>query len=212
MCKLCYQECPGFNALLEHKNTQNGIPIKTTNVDPDDIINEFDDATLNEELRSCQNFLVDSQLEKARQKVFNYAVKSLNETIMTGKLDRFFINLKSAAKMNLAFGFILKNIEDGGFRYFYAQENNTLLDRSKLLCTKDHLAKLKDILSRTDVIKSCSRERVSTKWRFFKLTNLTVFSSQRYSFGVLERSFSRTSIEKWFNQLSQVWRKYKTTI
>ena len=79
--------------------------------------------------------------------------------------------------MNLAFGFILKNIEDGGLRYFYAYENNTLLDRSKLVCTHDDLAKLKDFLNKTDVIESCSRERTNTKWRFYKLTNLTVFAA-----------------------------------
>ena len=73
--------------------------------------------------------------------------------------------------------FILKNREDGGFRYFYAHENNTLLDRSKLLCTHDDLAKLKEFLNQTDVIEFCSRERMSTKWRFYKLTNLTVFAA-----------------------------------
>ena len=75
------------------------------------------------------------------------------------------------------FGFILKNIEDGGFRYFYAHGNNTLLDRSKLVCTHDNLAKLKDFLIKTDVIESCSRERMNTKWRFYKLTHLTVFAA-----------------------------------
>ena len=79
--------------------------------------------------------------------------------------------------MNLAFGFILKNIEDGGFRYFYSHENNTLLDRSKFVCTHDDLAKLKDFLNKTDVIESRSRERLNIKWRFYTLTNLTVFAA-----------------------------------
>ena len=96
---------------------------------------------------------------------------------MNEKLDHFFNNLKCAAKVNLAFGFILKNVEDGGFRYFYAHENNTLLDRSKLVCTFDDLVKLKDVFNKTDVIESCSRERMNRKWRFYKLTNLTVFAA-----------------------------------
>ena len=44
------------------------------------------------------------------------------------------------------------------------------------MCTHDDLAKLKDFLNKTDVIESCSRERLNTKWRFYKLTNLTVFA------------------------------------
>ena len=149
----------------------------TRDVDVEHIVGDVDDQKLREELPSCQHFLVDSELDRARHKVFNYAVETLNETIVNEKLDHFFNNLKCAAKVNLAFGFILKNIEDGGLRYFYAHENNTLLDRSKLVCTHDDLAKLKDFLNKTDVIESCSRERMKTKWRFYKLTNLTVFAA-----------------------------------
>ena len=104
-------------------------------------------------------------------------MEGLNETVVNEKLDNFFKNLICAAKLNLAFGLVLKNIEDGAFRYFYAHENYTLLDRSKLVCTHDDLAKLKGFLNQTDVIESCSRERTNTKWRFYKLTNLTVFAA-----------------------------------
>ena len=149
----------------------------TRDVDVEDLVGDVEDHSLGEELRSCQHYLVDSELGRARHKVFNYAVETLNETIVNKKLDHFFNNLKCAAKVNLAFGFILKNIENGGFRYFYAHENNTLLDRSKLVCTRDDLAKLKDFLDKTDVIESCSREGMNTKWRFYKLTNLTVFAA-----------------------------------
>ena len=133
--------------------------------------------SLRKKLRSCQHFLVDSELKRARHKVFIYAVETLNETTLNKKLDHFFNNLKCAAKVNLAFGFILKNIEDGGFRYFYAHENNTLLDRSKFVCTHDDLVKLKDFFNQTDFIESCSQEKLNTKWKFYKLTHLTVFAA-----------------------------------
>ena len=131
--KLCYQEFPGFYALRQHRNTQHGTQIgsRTRDVNLEHIVGDVEDHRLREELRSCQHFLVDSELERARHKIINYAVETLNETIMNEKLDHFFNNLKCAAKVNLAFDFILKNIEDEGFRYFYAHENNTLLDRSK---------------------------------------------------------------------------------
>ena len=149
-CKLCYQEFPGFYVLRQHRNTQHGMQIgsRTRDVDVEHIVGDVEDHSLREELRSCQHFLVDSELERARHKVFNYAVETLNETIVNEKLDHFFNNLKCAAKVSLDFSFISKKIEDGGFRYFYAHENNTLLDRSKLVCTHDDLAKLKDFLNK----------------------------------------------------------------
>ena len=119
-CKLCFQEFPGFNSLRQHRNTQHGMQVGSglRDVDVEHIVGDVEDHSLREELRSCQHFLVDSKLERARHKVFNYAVETFNETIVNEKLDNFLNNLKFAEKMNLAFGFFLKNIEVGGFRFF----------------------------------------------------------------------------------------------
>ena len=120
--KLCYQGIPGFYALRQHRNIQHGMQIgsETRDVDVEHIVGGVEYHRLREELHSYQHFLVDSELERARHKVLIYAVETLNETIVNEKLDHFFNNLICAAKVNLAFGFILKNIEDGGFRYCYA--------------------------------------------------------------------------------------------
>ena len=45
------------------------------------------------------------------------------------------------------------------------------------MSNKNDRAKLKEILKKTDVIESCTKERSNTKWRFFKLTNLTTFAA-----------------------------------
>ena len=178
-CTLCYQEFPGLHALLQHRNTPNALQIGsgTKDLDVEHLLGNVEDHRFGKNLRSCRNFLVDSELERARHKVFNYAVETLNEKIVNEKLDHFVNNVNCAAKVSLDSGFILKNIEDGLFRYFYAHENNTLLDRSKLVCTRDDLAKLKNFLNKTDVIESCSQERMNIMWRFYKLTNLTVFAA-----------------------------------
>ena len=174
-CKVCKEEFPGFYALRQHKSKMHGLYVKKVNSSP--LVNDIDDHSLKEELRACEHFLVDSEFERGRHKVFNYAVETLNTEIVNDKLDNFFYNLKCAAKVNLAFGFLLKNLEDGRYRYFYAHENNTLLDRSQLVCTKDDLTKLKNIVNQIDVNESCTRERMNTKWTFYKLTNLTVFAA-----------------------------------
>ena len=138
---------------------------------------DFDDQSLREELKSCRHFLVDSEIQKGRHSVFNFVVNNLTAQVIEEKLDRVLDKLKCVAKLNLALGFILKNIEDGKVRYFYAHENNTLLEQSKLVSNKDDTAKLKEMLKKTDVIESCTKERSNTKWRFFKLTNLTIFAA-----------------------------------
>ena len=76
-----------------------------------------------------------------------------------------------------ALGFVLKKMHDGTYRYYYAHKNNTLMDRSKLVVTKDDLVNIKNVLSITDVIKVCAEERANTKWKFHKVTNVTVFAA-----------------------------------
>ena len=120
------------------------------------IVGKSGDQVLREKLRCCRHFLLVSELERARHKVFNFAIENLNAEIVDERLDHFFNNLICAAKVNIGFRFILRKIEDGGFRYFYPHENNTLLDRSKLVCTRDELANLKQFLNRIDVTESCN--------------------------------------------------------
>ena len=101
-----------------------------------------------------------------RHCVFNFVVNNLTAQVIEGKLNRVLYKLKCATKPNLALGSILKKIEDGKFRNFYAHENNTLLEQSKLVSNKNDMTKLKEILKKTDVMESCTKERSNTKWRF----------------------------------------------
>ena len=178
-CILCHAEFPGFYALRQQKNTQHGTQIGfgASNIEVEDIVGDVEDQSLREELHSCKHFLVYSEIQRGRHSVFNFAVNNLTAQVIEEKLDSVLDKLKCVVKLNLALGFILKNIEDGKFRYFYAHENNTLLEQSKLVSNKDDMAKLKEILKKTDVIESCTKERSNTKCRFFKLTNLTIFAA-----------------------------------
>ena len=178
-CNLCHADFPGFYALRQHKNTQHGkqIGFGASNIDVEYIVGDVDDQSLREELQSCRHFLVDSEIQKGRHSLFNFAVNNLTAQVIEEKLDRVLDKLKYVAKLNLVLGFILKNIEDGKFRYVYAHQNNTLLEHSKLVSNKDDMTKKKEILKKTGVIESCTKKRSNTKWRFFKLTNRTIFAS-----------------------------------
>ena len=159
-CKLCYAEFPGFYALRQHKSTQYGTQFGfgAGNIDVEDIVGDVDDQRLTEELQSCEHFLIDSEIQKGRHSVFNFAVNNLTAQVIEKKVDRVLDKLKCVAKPNLALAFILKNIEDGKFRYFYAHENNTLLEQSKLVSNKDDMTNLKEILKKRDVIETCTKK------------------------------------------------------
>ena len=98
--------------------------------------NEEDSDQLRDGLNACQHFLTDTEIENGRHKVFSLQFSKLDPNLDNEKLDQFFEKLDCAAKINIALGFVLRNIETGEYRYFYAHENNTLFNKSILLCTK----------------------------------------------------------------------------
>ena len=85
--------------------------------------------------------------------------------------------MNCAAKVNLAFGFVLKNFEDGLCTYFYTHENNTVMERSKPVCTPNDIANLREKLQKMDTIDLCTRGRDNTKGKFYKLNYRTVFAA-----------------------------------
>ena len=173
-----------------------------------------DDKSLEKELQSCRHFLVDSEIQKGRHSVFNFVVNNLTAQVIEEKLDRVLDNLKCAGKLNLALGFILKNIENRKFRYFYVHENNTLLEQSKLVSNKEDIAKLKEILKKTDVIESCTKGRSNTKWRFFKLTNLTKFVAllRDIPMGCKDAVLLESLLKKSYNQLPYLRTEHQKSI
>ena len=179
-CEICHAEFPGFYALRQHKNTQHGTQIgfEAGDINVEDIVVvDVDDQSLREELVSCKHFLTDTEMENGRHRVFNFAMSSFDMSLLNDKLDYVFKELKCAAKVNLAFGFVLKNIEDGMCKYFYAHENNTIMEKSKLVSSPDDFVNLIENLQKMDIIDLCTRERANTKWKFYKLSNLTIFAA-----------------------------------
>ena len=153
-----------FYALRQHKSTQHGAQIGfgASNIHVEDIVEDVDDQSLREELESCRHFLVDSE---KKGDIVCSILWSTNLRFRLSKKNSIAF-WKCVANLNLALCFILKDKEDGKFRYFYAHENNTLLEQSKIVSNKDDMAKLKEILKKTEVIEECTKERSNTNWSF----------------------------------------------
>ena len=124
-------------------------------------------------------------MENGRHRVFNFAMSSFDISSLNDKLDYVLKELKCAAKINLAFGFVLKNIEDGMCRYFYAHENNTIMERAKLVCTQADMTNLKDRKQKMDIVDLCTRERANKVeiLQTYKF-NTSCFVTQRCTHGL----------------------------
>ena len=146
-CHQCDQKLHRLSIPHQHEIQLKKLRKKT---EPSEIlqavkVDEINNGILGDEKHSCKHFLVYSENKNLIVRVFNYGIVTLSTKTVEEKLDHDFRKLKCVAKVNLAIEFFVGNTEDGKFRLFHAHENNTLLNRSKLLCTGDDMAKLKEI-------------------------------------------------------------------
>ena len=81
------------------------IGSRTRDVDVEHIVADVEDDMFREELRSCQHFLAESELERARHEVSNYAVETLNQTIVNENFDHFFKQFEMCSKSESGFWF-----------------------------------------------------------------------------------------------------------
>ena len=110
------EEFSGFYALRKHKNSQPRLALKPFNIDMDTLLEDIDDAEPKGDLNSCTHFLVDSELEKDRHSAFKISMLSIYNFLLNNKSDHVL------RQLNLAFGVVLKNIEDGTCNYLFTQE------------------------------------------------------------------------------------------
>ena len=115
-------------------------------------------------------------MQNGRHRFYNFAMDTLDPNYLLEKLDVVFSSPKCAAKPKVASDFVLRNVEEGSCRYYYAHEYNTILERSKLVATTEDLTKIKKLLSNTDIIELCTRERANTKWKLCRSTKATLFA------------------------------------
>ena len=130
---------------------------------------------LQQELSACQHIFDYTEMENGRHRLFIFKLSKLDPNEINEKLKEVFEKLNCAAKVNLALGFILRNVDTDEYRYFYAHENNTFFEKSHLLCSKGDLVSLQDRVEKMDLVETCAQERENTEWRFALTTKVTKF-------------------------------------
>ena len=137
--------------LDREKAHEAGIVSETNTADVTQLVGANDNESLREELEACKHFSVDSEIENGRHRVLSLAMKITDAHTLNQRLDTVLEKFKCAAKLNVAFGLVLKNVEDWTFSSYYAHENNTSIERSNFVATKKKLVKIKNVLSDTDI-------------------------------------------------------------
>ena len=106
---------------------------------------------------------------KKRHKSSNFQMYKIDTKIINESFEEVFNKLDLAAKINIALGFVFRNIETGEYRYFYDQENNTSFEKALSLCIKANWITIQQKLVLWRNVPK------STKWRFRLITSVSIF-------------------------------------
>ena len=87
-----------------------------------------------------------------------------------------FDGLNCTCQLIILTGFFLIKQGDGRCRYYYPHENNTLMQPSKLVATKEGLTKIKKMLMNVIVTELCTAVQTNTKWKVQILTKMILFN------------------------------------
>ena len=107
---------------------------------------------------------------------YNFRLTSLQPQEISNHLDDIFTDQSTVFKINVSFGFILRNNETGELQYYYASRNNEqVFEESFQITTAADLPQVREALKNLDVLEWVRQRRPNSKWVVDTVTNVTFF-------------------------------------
>ena len=106
---------------------------------------------------------------------YNYRVSYLHPDELLDHLNDIFFDQNTVFKLNVSFGFILRNNETDALQYYYTSRNNHLFDIPFQIATAADLQQVRDAFRETDMLEWIRQQRPNSKWVVDQVTNVTFF-------------------------------------
>ena len=176
-CRICSAQFNTFYGLRKHKKESHMEMSRTKYSHSEVDMSEYsEDPNLLKEIETVKHFLTDEKFESSNKTVYNFRMKEFSITFLKDKMRFIYDELHCSVKINLAFGFVLQNIQDDStFQYFYPANNNTVFETPKVLSDERDLHKILNSLEKNDLFEDLVRQRPDTKWKLHCLINVTFF-------------------------------------
>ena len=110
------------------------------------------------------------------QDIFNFRLEDIDLRTAYDKLQAMFNQQKSRFKINVSFGYVLRNSETGVFRYYHSSHNQgRMLDAPQLITSQEDFNQFLNTIAHEDILEWARQQRPDTKWVVAMVTNMTVF-------------------------------------
>ena len=96
--------------------------------------------------------------------VYHYPLFLNSNVEIKNLLHETLVKYRSKVKINVAFGFVLRNRMTDVLRFFHPSNNTMLFDTPRLLANVADQRKLEEDIEREDAVEYARQQRPSTKW------------------------------------------------
>ena len=149
----------------------------------DSVVEKMDNELLREDPLTCPQEELEGQYETEEMECMKKNWEQIRSHIIRGKfsdiyhiritdkmdipqlLRAIFREQKTAFKINLAFGFVLRNINTGEIRYYYPSQNGYMFDNPVLIQNEEELGELIKSMAARDWMEEIRQQKPNTQWR-----------------------------------------------
>lgn len=110
------------------------------------------------------------------QDLYNFRINTLNTEELNQQLTHIFQEQRNVFRLNVSFGFVLRNNETGETQYYHASHNNgRLFDEPFLITNAQDMERLYDDIKNIDIMEWAKQKRPNSKWIVTWVTNVCFY-------------------------------------
>ena len=108
------------------------------------------------------------------QDMYNFRIQDLNMNQLRDQLMEMFRSQNSRFKINVSFGFILRNIKNGELCYYHSSHNlGRMLEAPYLISNAEDFEAFLEAVIEEDILEWARKQQPNTKWTVVLITNAT---------------------------------------
>ena len=110
------------------------------------------------------------------QDMYNFRIQDLNMNQLRDQLMTMFRSQVNRFKINVSFGFVLRNIENGELHYYHSSHNlGRMLEAPYLISNAEDFEAFLEAVIEEDILEWARKQRPNTKWTVVLVTNATFY-------------------------------------
>ena len=104
---------------------------------------------------------------------YNFRIdNNFSHEIIHNQMREIYNQNENVFRINISFGFILRNIDDDSYRYFYAHNNDGVFQTPQTITNVEDLLDLFKKIKHLDILHTIFKQRPNSKWKVYALTNI----------------------------------------